>query len=194
MTTANTLCVGLNGVTGTGIFVGTTSPSLATPTLGAATASSITWSTTADGIVGTTTNDNASAGYVGQLIFSQIASGSSVVLSNSTPANITTISVTAGDWDIFGNVVFLTNSGTPDSNLIAAWTSNASASPPAQDYAGTTFSPAEAVYGRTLPPAFSVPMQRYSLSSTTTIYLSVKCQFTLGTVKAYGSIYARRVR
>src|SRR6185312_14765343 len=52
---------------------------------------------------GTTTNDNASSGNVGQLISSNIVSGSSVSLTTATPLDITTISLTAGDWDVQGN-------------------------------------------------------------------------------------------
>src|SRR5882757_8502056 len=53
--------------------------------LGAASATSVTFSSTS-GIIGTTTNDSAAAGSVGEIISSVIASGSAVSLTNSTPA------------------------------------------------------------------------------------------------------------
>src|SRR5574337_1898836 len=53
-------------------------------------------------ILGTTTNDDAAAGYIGEVISSNIAVGSAVSLSSGTIANITSISLTAGDWDVYG--------------------------------------------------------------------------------------------
>jgi hypothetical protein len=41
---------------------------------------------------------------------------------------------------------------------------------------------------------FCVPQRRFSLSGTTTIYLSVFAVFGTNTCVAYGGIYARRVR
>jgi hypothetical protein len=41
---------------------------------------------------------------------------------------------------------------------------------------------------------FCVPSQRFSLSTTTTIYLSTLATFTVSTLTACGGIYARRVR
>jgi hypothetical protein len=40
----------------------------------------------------------------------------------------------------------------------------------------------------------SIPYQRISISSTTTVYLSVQCGFSTGTVSASGQIFARRAR
>ena len=49
------------------------------------------------GIVGTTTNNNAAAGCVGEYVSSAIEYASRVSLTTSTPANVTSISLTAGD-------------------------------------------------------------------------------------------------
>ncbi|HEY6019562.1 MAG TPA: hypothetical protein VIY48_06565, partial [Candidatus Paceibacterota bacterium] len=57
-------------------------------------------------IKGTSTNDNAIAGDVGELITSTVASASGVSLTSTTAANVTSISLTAGDWDVDGTVDF----------------------------------------------------------------------------------------
>ena len=50
--------------------------------------------------VGTTTNNNAAAGDVGQMITATVAAGAAVSISTGAAANVTSISLTAGDWDV----------------------------------------------------------------------------------------------
>lgn len=187
MTTINGVNLGLSGATGTVHFVGSTSPTLVTPTLGAATATSITFSPTTSGIVGTTTNDNAAAGKVGEFVSSVISSGSPVSLSDSTPANITSISLTAGDWDVNGNVYFVPT-GNSTGSLV--WTSATSATEPDSSLVNEQ-SVNSATVGNI---GISAPYMRFSLSTTTTIYLSCISVFSTGAMGAYGGIYARRAR
>jgi hypothetical protein len=157
-------------------------PSFST-TLPAFTTSSITFNPTTGGIVGTTTNDNAAAGKVGEFISSVIALASGLSLSSGVSADLTSISLTAGDWDIWGNVGF-SPTGTTTNN--AAWTSTVSATPPDLSLYNND---ASTVSGS----AYCVPGQRLSLSGTTTVYLSVFATFGVS-CKACGGIYARRVR
>lgn len=49
---------------------------------------------------GTATSDNADAGNVGEYVSSLMAAGSAVALTTATPASMTSISLTAGDWDV----------------------------------------------------------------------------------------------
>src|SRR5712664_1249621 len=65
-----------------------------------------------DQLLGTITNDAATAGNIGEYITSVINSPG-VTLSNNVASNVTSISLTAGDWDISGAVYFtLTGSST----------------------------------------------------------------------------------
>ena len=75
----------------------------------------------ASGVVGVTTNSNATTGYVGEYISSQVAVASAVALTTATPANVTSISLTAGDWDVDG-VIDLNLSGATTTD----WTSGIS--------------------------------------------------------------------
>ena len=193
MATKNMLDSGLSNSTGTGTFSGSTSATYVAPVLGAASATSLTFSST-DGVIGSSTNDNANTGSVGEYVSSIIASpGSSI--SNNTNTDITSISLTAGDWDVWGNVGFTGNNAT-QITFVGGWTASSSATRPDPSlYADLSYKSTDAVvpYGQG-SINFLVPKKRYSLASTTTIYLSVLSLFTVSTTTCYGAIYARRVR
>jgi hypothetical protein len=139
---------------------------------------------------GTTTNDSAAAGYIGEYVTASVASASSVSLTSTTTANITSISLTAGDWDVDG-IVDYTAAGTTVVTALKQGSSSTSATLGATD----TFSTADlGLTGPANDPAIVIPTVRYSLSTTTTIYLVTNAVFSVSTLKAYGTIRARRVR
>ena len=80
---------------------------------------------------GTSTNDNASTGNVGEYQESSIASGSQIQLTTVTAANITNLSLTAGDWDCSGKVNF-SGSGTTVTTDFYDWVSTTSATLPTE--------------------------------------------------------------
>ena len=53
---------------------------------------------------GVTDGNDAAAGQVGEYV---TASGSGVGLANGTPANVATLTLAAGDWDVSGNAQFV---------------------------------------------------------------------------------------
>jgi hypothetical protein len=177
------------GVTGSGDVVLVTSPTLVTPILGAAVATSLSFNPTTGGIIGTTNADNATAGDVGQEISSVVASASAVSLTANTPANVTSISLTAGDWDVFGNITTIVNLGTGNTFV---WCSLTSATLPD----ASLYNIASVIGGTTAlgTVGLNTPFLRVNVSTTTTVYLSVQCGFPSGTASACGGIYARRRR
>lgn len=179
-------------VTGSGGIVLATSPTMVTPTLGAASATSLSFSSTS-GVIGTATNDSAAAGSVGEIISSVIAAASATSLTTSTPKNVTSIALTAGDWDVWGNVGFSGNAATTFTAGVG-WINSASASvPDGSLYAQVIYSPAITVF--TIGNVnFTVPGYRVSLSGSATYYLSVSAIFGVNSCSAYGGIYARRRR
>jgi hypothetical protein len=182
MTTQNAVGNGLSGATGTGSFVGSASPTLT----GTLTTPSVTFNSTS-GIIGTTTNNNAAAGSVGELISSVISATGSVPFNTITPTNLTSISLTAGDYDIWGNEsVTFSISG----NQAFGWISTTSATVPDT----SLYNGAYLITGALGVFAFQVPQIRLSLASTTTVYISIYGQFASGTAEVCGGIYARRVR
>ncbi len=95
MATNNQINVSLLGKTGTGNIAGTTSPTFVTPTVGAADATSIAFSSTTE-IIGTTTNDDTDAGNVGELL--QTIQSAGHALTTATNDDLASVSLTAGDW------------------------------------------------------------------------------------------------
>lgn len=141
------------------------------------------------GIVGTATNDSASAGNVGQIISSAVAVGSAVSLTSPTAANVTSISLTAGDWDVEGNVNYNQDSATV--TVKGAGISTTSATLPTD---GTEVNSGAVLTTTTAIDGATLPRKRISLAATTTVYLVGQATFSAGTVAVYGSITARRVR
>ncbi len=169
-----------------------TSPVLTTPTIGAASATSLTFTSTS-GIIGTTTNDSAAAGSVGQIIESTVLVGAAVSLTTATAADVTSVSLTAGDWDVWGGVFFSQAAGTTSTSYIG-WISQTSATLPTSPNSGAMYIDV----GISIVGASSygqpVGMIRISLSGTTTVYLGARSSFTGSTNAAFGYIGARRVR
>jgi len=156
---------------------------------------SVAFSPTTKGIVGTATNNNASAGYVGEFISSNIAAGSATSLTTNTPKNITSISLTAGDWDVWGNATFIYNAATEVSNCVCAINSTSAALP--DDSLFAIMQLGNAAAGVTLAVTqlgLCAPSRRFSLSGTTTIYIVAQSSFVTNTGSVCGGIYARRVR
>lgn len=153
------------------------------------TAGSLTFSPTTQGIVGTTTNDSAGAGYVGEYISSNVPQASGVSMTTNTDTNITSISLTAGDWDVNGNVYLEpTNIGAFSAGKI--WTSTTSATKP--NDSNVTGILGSSTFFNAM--SFTAPTIRVSVSVTTTVYLSARATFSAGTMTGYGNLTARRRR
>lgn len=185
MATINNVGVSLSGQTGTGSFVGSTSPNFVTPNIDSATATTITFSPTTGGITGTTTNNSAAAGIVGQTVTSAV-SATGVVMTSTIPINMTTISLTAGDWDVYGNCTF---SSTTISST-ACWISLSAATQPDPSLYNMIAS-ATALLTNV---GMTTPYLRVSIASTTTVHISGVATFATGTCSISGTITARRAR
>lgn len=174
--------LGLGVPTGTGNVVLQTSPTLITPILGVATATSLQFSPSTGGIIGTTTNNNAVAGDVGEYISS--INSTPVGLSSDVAANITSVNISAGDWNIEGNVFFEPIGSTTN---FVCWTSLTSASTPSVPLLNGIN-----IAGGNI--GMNTPYLRVSVAAPTTVYLSAIVAIGSGSCSATGAIYARRVR
>lgn len=184
----------INGVavtanTGTGAVARAVSPSFTTPSLGVATATSVNAS---GHYGGETSTGNAAAGEIGEYISSTLLAGSAVSLTTSVTSNVTSISLTAGDWDVWGTVVFAPGATTTMTNL-GGWISSVSAAVPTlPNGGGETVMNAAFTTGAT--QVVSAGRARFSLASTTTVFLEAFAAFAVSTMGAYGFIGARRAR
>lgn len=161
--------------TGTGALVFGTTPTIDRPSL-----------------LGVVNGGDAAAGAVGEYISSTRAVGSPLSLTSNTPANVTSIALTPGDWDVSGSVGILP-AGTTTTSVFVAAISSVSATLPAQPAGGgyTGLAIPIPAGGGALLPAGST---RVSVSVNTTIYLVAQITFAVSTNAAYGFIGARRVR
>jgi hypothetical protein len=141
-------------------------------------------------VLGTATNDNAAAGYVGEYIEATNSSGTSVTTNVAT--NLATLSLTAGDWDVDG-IVCLVAAGPSSISQALGWSSVSSATQPAVYKLASSPIPFNQPNGATVPISLPIPTLRYSLGATTTIYLTALGVFTAGCTGT-GFIRARRVR
>lgn len=143
-------------------------------------------------VKGTNTNDDAAAGYVGELISSTVVAGSAVSLTTNAAANITSISLTAGDWDVSAINMFQPGATTSASiyrGSISATSATIDTTP------GRVISKVDAAQvPGTNYQAYAIPQTRISLAATTTIYLVSYALFTVSTMTSWGTIAARRVR
>jgi hypothetical protein len=178
---SDTSRLALTGGTLTGPLNGTT----------AAFSGAITPSQTA-GIVGTTTNNNANPGAVGEFVQSNVTTNSPALPNNNVGYNITQITLSPGDWDVWGAIYFFSASGATMTSFNTIISNQSANNPP---YPGSS---QNTMLGNGLTNQSGwcacIPI-RYSLSVSTTIYLVSAISFTgPGGFVAYGWISARRGR
>ena len=143
--------------------------------------------------LGTATNDNATAGNIGEFVSATVAAGSAITCTTSVSQNITSIVLTAGDWDVTGTASFTYGATTSMTNQ-AASISSTSVTMGAQG-SGFDFESPAIVPTATSDATWVLPTTRFSLSAaSTTIYLVTRNSFTVSTMLAYGLLRARRIR
>lgn len=144
--------------------------------------------TSTSSVQGVTTNSNAATGYLGEYISSTVASGAAVALTTATPANVTSISLTAGDWDVSGFCA-LAAASTTVASIDGAGVNTTSATLPA---AGL-YTSLSLTFATSATQTLPLGTTRVSLATTTTVYLVAQATFTTSTLSAYGLLQARRV-
>jgi hypothetical protein len=170
-TSAN-LASALTDETGTGANVFGTSPTITTPN-----------------IIGVTNGSVAAAGSLGEYMSSTVTTP--VGLTSNTPVNLTSITFTAGDWDIDCLCQYST-AGTTTVQSVAANLSLVSAT---IDGSMDRY----AAYGwnsSTLPftVGIGVPPARFNFSTSTTVFLVVRAIFAVSTCSVAGILKGRRIR
>lgn len=140
---------------------------------------------------GTTTNDSATAGNVGEVISASVASGSAVSLSSASAVQVTTVSLTAGNWDCRAMVDF-TDAGSTTYSLVKGGISQTTANIPGSP---CTCLVTQEDLGQVAPhPTLNIGPTGEPIASTTSIFLNVNATFAVSTTKAYGVLECRRVR
>ena len=147
------------------------------------------------GITGTTTNNSAQAGAVGELLTATIATPGTALSVSGTSYNVIPtpfLSLTAGDWNVWGTVCFLP-AATTSITQVGFGLSVTSATLPAAG-SGLGQETHAALVPTAIPQCFSIMQQRVSIGATTPYYLVAAATFSISTITAFGTLYARRVR
>lgn len=159
----------------------------------------VTFSTAAVTIVrpliakGTTTNNAAAAGNIGEYIESSVTSATNIPSTTGQYGDLTTISLTAGDWDVTSHAIYTLNGATMDVGAAKLFISTGSAGNDTTGIAaGTTLT-------NVMPPtansntAAYIPSYRISLAATTTVRLKGRLEYTAGTPQYFCHLHARRM-
>jgi hypothetical protein len=131
-------------------------------------------------------------GNVGQYVFSQVGAGSAVAFIDATTADVTSIVLTAGDWDVWAQLSI----GAPGSStqiVARAWINTASAIDPGAPNGGAyaDFPFQFAISGA---DAFAFPVGAIRINITSgsqTVYLSANLTFSVSSLNVYGFLGAR---
>lgn len=142
-------------------------------------------------IRGTATNDSAAAGMVGEFI-TATAAPAAVSLSTGTSVNVTSVSLTAGDWDCSGTINYTYGATTSITNL-SGGPSQTTGTLPTQDNM-FDFESAAQVPTNTKVGSIPTPVTRQLLSGSASVFLVTQATFSASTLSAGGTLRCRRVR
>lgn len=145
-------------------------------------------------ITGFTDGSSAAAGKVGEVISSTISTYTNYT-TTATYQNITSISLTAGDWDIYAFGTLSSNAATITlaANTIFVVSTTTASAAGATEGLNISYIPQASLVGTSKESSGSI-MFPVSISSTTIYYLNTQATFTIGNPQFVGSIRARRRR
>lgn len=134
-------------------------------------------------IQGNSGGTNADIGFVGEEFSSTIPVASSVSFTTNVAKNLTSLSLTAGDWDVYGNISF---DATVAMSAYQVWLSLTSATAPDKSLTNGLNGLATTYAGS------NAPFLRVNSATPITVYLSGLTTFASGACSGSGGIYARR--
>lgn len=142
-------------------------------------------------LLGTNTNDNASAGYVGQYL--ENFSTGQMSATTATYYDLASVTLTAGDWDVTGVLVAAADNSVSTFKVLTCLISTAANGSEGFDTGGYTQATNNGANAQTALPCAT---RRYSLSSSQTVHLVGYVEFSGGTINlsTRSFIRARRVR
>ena len=136
---------------------------------------------------------SANAGEVGEPLEGSLASGSATSLTTATPKDITTVTVSAGDWEVSGIVYFIPTATTNPTSL-SVYNSNTANTVDTTLGKWAQWAGPAAVDANAFHRSLTLNPYRISVSGSTTLHLVATAVFSTSTMTAYGYIRARRAR
>ena len=142
------------------------------------------------------TNPAAASSYLTNWLTVQLnfvqgsTAGTPVSLTTATAANITSISLTPGTWDLTGNIYFDFVGATVTSIEGAISTTSATiSSPPPEEVSAAALN----LVSTSADSSLNITRRRVTITSTTTYYLVGRAAFSVGSIDGYGKLLATRV-
>ncbi len=139
--------------------------------------------------LGVTDGGDAAAGQIGEVL--SIVRTSSLGLTNSTMVRLMMLTLTPGDWDVFGEVWTNASAGGLVTSYNISLGKTDAAGPSVPDM---TNSRAQLGAASSTIQVVSVGPARASVSVATPYYVNVLFNFSSGSVTAVGKLWARRAR
>ena len=121
---------------------------------------------------------------------SKVAQGSSVSLTTITSADITNVTLPAGDWDVDGAVWLNPTGSTTFAGDFYGWVSTSSATLASVGDPGAACDLNAKTTGKV--QSLAIPTKRFSLPSGGTVYLGAYAAFGTSTCGGFGYVRARR--
>lgn len=144
--------------------------------------------TTTGATPGVATNTAASAGKVGQVL---TANASAVSLSTGNAATVTSVPLTAGDWDVSCQFVFTGGASTTVTRILGSISTVNNTLNSTIGQRGDVVPNGATVYANGNPSINVGPIQAL-LSGTTTYYCVAQSEFGTSTTTVSAIIFARR--
>jgi len=135
-------------------------------------------------IRGTITNDSAASGFVGEYQESIISTTTNAT-TTAQYADLTSLSLTAGDWLVTGFINWDSRTG------ISSTSGNSATGLTSGDNIAASLFASSSTTPLNFPHTITY---RVSIASTTTYYLKYRADYSAGTPRAQGSLKARRIR
>lgn len=142
-------------------------------------------------IPGTTTNDNASNGNVGEYI---ATTGTSTALTTLVTKSLASVSLTPGDWDVEGVIQYNIAATTTVDTMSGFINTTQDGGSVALASGFTYTNPSNNAPAAQRFIQFATPSLRMSLTATTTVYINTFQAFGVSTMSGQAYIRARRVR
>lgn len=128
-------------------------------------------------------------GAIGEYKESAVAVGSAVALTTGVAANVTSLTLEPGDWDVSGVVLYHGGAGTVPNDVLQGISQTSATVPGAGDYSYDAVGIAVGAEDW----AYRTPTVRVFVQATTTVYLVSRSDFSVSTLAVYGRIRARRI-
>jgi hypothetical protein len=145
-------------------------------------------------LIGRADGSSAGAGIIGQGVRSVVNQGSSIAVTTNVVHNITSITLTPGEYDIsFGVNALQSSGGTLTTTSVEMAISTVSATFPSTTLLGDAWFVTPTGPNANANTTLTAPIYTVNITATTTYYLVFKGVFSGSTMHVNGKISARRV-